>query len=456
MKNYLQFVNHASVLISNGNKSILTDPWYSGDVFDGGWSLLYENSNQEILDILKKTNFIWLSHEHPDHFSIKFFREFENIIKGNKITIVFQKTKDKRVTTFLKKLNFNIIELEDGIKFEIDNNFFIKLQRSDFYDSALMVYINEIKIFNLNDCPIIEKKDILNFKKKYGTCDFLLTQFSYAAWKGGRNNISWRLKAAEEKLNTLINQSLLFEAKYTIPFASFIYFSDPYNFYLNDSVNTPSKLMSIKNKLKSKIIFLKPNQLIDLKNFYIKDEDQGYNFWQDKFSNLNNLFISKSQLKKIYNFDLLFIEFQNYHQRLFLKNSITILKIISKLKFLKIFQPLVINLKDINKKIKIDLLNKIFIESNEHADIEMNSRSLFLIFTQDFGFDTLTINGCFEELKKDGFIKMAQSLALGNLNNLGIFLNFSIIFNFKIIILFLKKIFSLQKKLSYKFIKSIE
>jgi len=454
MKNYLQFVNHASVLVSNGNKSILTDPWYSGDVFDGGWSLLYENSYEEILDILNKTNFIWLSHEHPDHFSIKFFREFENIIKEKKITIIFQKTKDRRVVSFLKKLNFNFIELSDNTKFEIDNNFFIKLQKSDFYDSALLVYINEVKIFNLNDCPLIEKKDILNFKKKFGTCDFLLTQFSYAAWKGGKNNIKWRQKAAEEKLNTLINQSLLFEAKYIIPFASFIYFSDPYNFYLNDSVNTPLKLMSVKNKLNSKIIFLKPSQLIDLKNFSV--EDDGYNFWQNKFSKINNFFIFKSPSKQIYNFDLLFAEFQNYHNRLFLKNSLGISKIISKIKFLKIFQPLVINLKDINKKIKIDILNKIFIESNDDADIEMNSRSMYLIFTQDFGFDTLTINGCFEELKKDGFVKMAQSLALGNLNNLGIFLNFSIIFNLKIVILFLKKIFSLQRKLSYKFIKSIE
>ena len=163
MINYIQLVNHASVFISNGNKSILTDPWYSGDVFDGGWSLLYQNPNQEILEILKKTNFIWISHEHPDHFSVKFFKEFENIIKDNKIIIVFQKTKDRRVAFFLKKLNFYFIEREDNTKFEIDKNFFIKLQRSDFYDSALIVYINEIKIFNLNDCPLIEKKDILNF-----------------------------------------------------------------------------------------------------------------------------------------------------------------------------------------------------------------------------------------------------------------------------------------------------
>ena len=73
MKNYIQFINHASLLISNGNKSLLTDPWYSGSVFDDGWSLLFENSYEKIQKLLNQVNYIWVSHEHPDHFSIKFF-----------------------------------------------------------------------------------------------------------------------------------------------------------------------------------------------------------------------------------------------------------------------------------------------------------------------------------------------------------------------------------------------
>ena len=47
-KNFVQFINHASILVSNSNKSILTDPWYSGSVFDNGWNLLYENSEEKI------------------------------------------------------------------------------------------------------------------------------------------------------------------------------------------------------------------------------------------------------------------------------------------------------------------------------------------------------------------------------------------------------------------------
>ena len=69
----IEFVNHASVLISHGEINILSDPWYSGAVFHQGWRLLYENSGDKINDILKKTTHIYISHEHPDHFNVSFF-----------------------------------------------------------------------------------------------------------------------------------------------------------------------------------------------------------------------------------------------------------------------------------------------------------------------------------------------------------------------------------------------
>ena len=97
-------------------------------------------------------------------------------------------------------------------------------------------------------------------------CDFLFTQFSYAAWKGGKNNLNWRKSAAEEKIQTLKYQSEIFNSKYTIPFASFIKFCDNYNFYLNDSVNTPARILEECRDINSKILFLKPYQIINLDN----------------------------------------------------------------------------------------------------------------------------------------------------------------------------------------------
>ena len=65
--------------------------------------------------------------------------------------------------------------------------------------------MNGKKIFNINDCPIKDEKEILKFKEKYGECDILFSQFSYAAWKGGKENKSWRENSAYEKLKLKIN-----------------------------------------------------------------------------------------------------------------------------------------------------------------------------------------------------------------------------------------------------------
>ena len=444
-KNFIKFINHASIIISNGDKSILTDPWYSGTSFDDGWKLLYENEKDKIKNILKDVNYIWISHEHPDHFSINFLNDYEQILKNNNIKFIFQKTKDKRVISFLKMKNFNFIELNDNETYLIDHEFEIKIQKCDFYDSALIVNLNNKKIFNLNDCPLKTKSQIENFKKIYGKCDFLFTQFSYAAWKGGRNNLKWRKDAAEEKIKTLELQSNILSAKYTIPFASFIKFSDNFNSYLNDSSNTPAIILEKSRNTKSNILFLKPYQALDIDN--PKMQSQGFEFWKRIYENSNNFKVIQNDDEKVYDFNNLKEAFGLYEKRIFLNNSKNLIKILSKLKFLNLFQPITFRLKDLDMNIKVDLINNIFRKVVSDPDIELNSRSLYLIFKQDFGFDTLTVNACFEENKKNAFIKMSKIFAIGNLNNLGIRVDYKILFNFSVIILFLKKLLNAKQRI---------
>jgi len=451
MKSFISLINHASILVSNGNKTILTDPWYFGDSFDGGWNLLYENDDYEIEKIINNLHYIWISHEHPDHFSIHFFKKFGTILKEKKIEILFQKNKDQRVHNFLKNQGFKVTQLDDGEVFKLDENFSAIIQKNDFYDSALILKLDSFKIFNLNDCPMNDENEIVKFKKKYGTCDMLFTQFSYAAWKGGEKNIEWRKKAADLKLKTIIKQSQILEPKYTVPFASFVYFSDEYNFYLNDSVNKPSKVTNAIKNQKTNFIFLKPYQKFEIHNPKNINED-GANFWEDKFNQVK----LKKKFANSYPFEELEVLFKKYTKEIFIKNSYYLVKLLSKIPFLKIFKPVSIKIKDLGITCKIDIANKFFFKTDDQPDIEMNSKSLKLIFSQNFGFDTLTINGCFEEKNQFGFLKMSQSLSLGNLNNLGIYLNLKIFFNLPVILLFLKKLYNVQKKLTFKTIQEIE
>ena len=87
-------------------------------------------------------------------------------------------------------------------KYQLDDDFSIKCIKSGFYDSNI-VELGDKKIFNLNDCPIETVEEIKEFNKKYGTCDLLLTQFSYAAWKGNKSNEQWAKNSALNKINII-------------------------------------------------------------------------------------------------------------------------------------------------------------------------------------------------------------------------------------------------------------
>ena len=95
----------------------------------------------------------------------------------------------------------------------------------------------------------------------------------------------------------------------------------------------------------------------------------------------------------------------------------------------------------------VDILGDLKI-TDDLPDISMSSESLAFIFNNTFGFDTLTVNGCFEEEASSGFSKMTKIFAIENLNNLGFYVKPSIIFNYKIIVLFFSRLYALTKKIN--------
>ena len=108
---------------------------------------------------------------------------------------------------------------------------------------------------------------------------------------------------------------------------------------------------------------------------------------------------------------------------------------------------MIIHLEDLNKTLRLNLFEEKLVVTNSPAHITMSSESLNFIFLNTFGFDTLTVNGCFEESSKNGFSRMTRLLAIENLNNLGIAFKPSIIFNIKLIILFLSRLYAVSRKL---------
>ena len=127
-------------------------------------------------------------------------------------------------------------------------------------------------------------------------------------------------------------------------------------------------------------------------------------------------------------------------------NSKFIIFLASKIKFLKFFQPLNIFLLDHKKNYELSLINGFKETHRNNYDISMHSESLRFIFKNDFGYDTLTVNGCFDA-SKEGFIKSTRTFAIGSLNSMGLKVNFGLIFNFNLILFFFKLLKKVSKKL---------
>tara|TARA_B110000008_G_scaffold277120_1_gene317744 strand:- start:54 stop:1409 length:1356 start_codon:yes stop_codon:yes gene_type:complete len=438
----IQFINHASVKISYKNISLLSDPWYFGDAFHKGWNLIVEQEFSEINNIVKSITHIWVSHEHPDHFSVGFFLKFKDLIQDRNITILFQETKDKRVRNFFLNNGFNLIELKNETPFLVLNDFSITCIKDGFYDSALYIETSDKKILNLNDCYVRDKLRADEIYNITGECDILLTQFSYAAWKGGRMNINWRRLAAKEKLNDIALQASMFKPKFIIPFASFIYFSNEFNKYLNDSINRPKNVSKLLENSDISVNVMKPFDYFDEQKVS-KNSAAATNYWEENYKQL-----AKKNYQEYNIIDIAELQsaFSQYKKRVFISNSRYFIILVRFLSPIKVFKPIKIQLDDLKTTILMDLLSSTLKLSDDSPDLIMSSESFYFILTYPFGFDTLTVNGCFEVGNEDGFSKASKSLAIESLNNIGIKFNLSIFLNLKVVFLFIKQLNKVSNK----------
>ncbi len=106
------------------------------------------------------------------------------------------------------------------------------------------------------------------------------------------------------------------------------------------------------------------------------------------------------------------------------------------------FRPLLIQLTDLGVTVRFsffDDLRALPAGAAPAPHVEMSSESLDFIFRNDFGYDTLTVNGRFEA-STDGFARMTKNFAVGSLNALGLSLRPSLIANTDVVLLLLGKL----------------
>jgi len=403
----IKFVNHASYILKYDEICLITDPWIEGTAFNEGWDLI-ETTKLLYSDFSEITH-IWFSHEHPDHFSPSNLKNIPLEIR-RKITILFQKTKDKKVVNFCKKLDFkDCIELFPNWT-ELSQDFRILNIPHTEGDSWMCIKAGEFTILNINDCVLEDDKQVREIKTQIDSekIDVLFTQFSYANWSGNKEENLIRKKFASKKIIEIERQVSIFEPTYTIPFASFVWFCHEENFYMNDEINKVDFVYShLKNKLDTTPIVLFPNE-----QWNINDEHNSLSSVEKWTHSYESSIVLEKTIKPLFieQVDLIKLG-ENYIKDLKKNNT----------KWINIFlKPSYIFIEDHKYSYKLSLNGfELSDKTHENCDISMSSDSLKYCFKFLWGGSTTRINGRYQVPKYGKFYNWKLYFQTSELNNHG-------------------------------------
>jgi UDP-MurNAc hydroxylase len=439
----LTLINHACCKVEAAGLGLLFDPWTEGSAFNAGWDLLIPTP-MSFDEIMRGVSFIWISHEHPDHFSPAFLTRVAKA-HGSAVTVLFQATRDRRVADFCRSQGLAVQELADGVPTQLSATVTVTCGAYYFYDSWLYLTDGTQSLLNLNDCPARLASDIRRIGRFAPEPTLLLSQFSYAAWKGGRDNRAFRAAAAAQKLGTLATQIRVLRPQFTLPFASLIYFSNEENSYLNDAVNTPRKAAETIAAAGSTPLVLYPGDAWRVGDAPAGN-DAALTRYDRRYGDLASL--PRRGPGESVGLQELRAAFAGYRGRIFARNSRWLIVLLSRLKPLGAFQPVRVRLSDLDRVVAVSVVSG-FSEAPEPKgaeDVTMHSSSLLFLLKNEFGFDTLTVNGRFEA-GADGFARMMRSFAVGSLNALGLALSWRLMLSLRLVLILVRHLMGVLARL---------
>ena len=296
----LTYIGHAGFLIETDKSIILNDPWVSeGGAFDYSWFQFPRNDYYFDFLINKLNNsqkeiFIYISHEHKDHFDKKFISSLKKDIKYL-IPNFRRKIFENQLNEIVDKKNIHLFnDSETKLFNEINFTIFVDDNESD-HDSALLMKYNDKTFLNLNDCHIFDRSSYI--KKNFGNIDLYTCQHSGANWhpicydypedrkqKIGRNK-------SLSKYVSILNSIKELNPKLWVPSAGPPCFLDPelfhFNFEDNNTLTHQEEVINYlqKFKIETKISYLNLHDQFSFEkmSFTHRDKDPIYKIDTEKY-----------------------------------------------------------------------------------------------------------------------------------------------------------------------------
>lgn len=232
----VHLVSHASVVVETPDTRIWSDPWLLGKAFNDSWSLhpapVYDPA------LLAEIDFLWISHEHPDHFHIPTLRSLPEAFK-QRVVVLFQLNNSSKMVDAFRMLGFpqhRLLPHRQRLRLTPETD--VYCYQVGQMDSSLGVLAGDEMVFNVNDSPIMTR-DCQRIRRDVGDPDVVLNQFSIAGYGGFEDYETHLTKMAADHLTIMLENHRDLGARTTVPFASFIRFCTEDNTYVNDFANRP-------------------------------------------------------------------------------------------------------------------------------------------------------------------------------------------------------------------------
>jgi UDP-MurNAc hydroxylase len=181
----ITYLGHAGFLVETEQAILITDPWLSPEgAFDSAWFQFPCNHGlapfvQEKLRNTTKRRYLYVSHEHRDHFDPAFLQT----LPTEEMTFVVPHFQRPALRTELAKFRpAELISCAHGQPVPIPDGC-VKLYLDDSglnRDSAILIKADGQAFLNMNDCKLYD--EVPSIREHEGPISVMTCQFSGATW----------------------------------------------------------------------------------------------------------------------------------------------------------------------------------------------------------------------------------------------------------------------------------
>lgn len=377
-------VGHASVIVETSVGGIWCDPWLTSKAFNNSWTLW--PAPKFFPGLYESIQYLWISHEHPDHFNIPTLKSLDTEFKS-RVQVLFQDRDSEKVFAALRNFGFqHLLVLPDRQGFNLGEGVTLTSLQAGVNDSALAIRNGSELIINLNDAPF-GPRDELAIRRLVGEPDVLLNQFSIAGNDGFSDGGRTLSKRAAAIPPAMCDTHERMGAKRTLPFASFVYFNAIDNKAMNQSANSISKVVEAFAKRDLDLVVLRPGDTYEVgashdNTVAIDELTRAYDQIAESQFDVPE-FISEQNLRAAFGKTIVDLS---------RKFPPLVRKPVGTLKFYVVDHQRCFTLDFVNGEFRPCSVER------EHADISIYSQPLHFALSNGFGFETLAVSGRFEVL----------------------------------------------------------